>query len=238
MQYHLPFPGENHLLAADRLLLAAFGPVPPFYRLDPVGQMIFAMLSGRTRDELAMEKYTLLKTRLASWEKLAQMQPFRLRKLIAGVTFAERKAAHLPAALQEIIARRGRIELDFLGNWPVEKAKSWLEKLPGVGPKTSAAVLNFSTLQRRILMVDTAHNRAARRLGLVPEKSDIARTTRLLNRRLPNIWTAQDTETHHVLMQKLGRDFCIHGQPFCTNCPLCCICPSASGAWSQSGNMT
>ena len=234
MQYHLPLPGENGLLVVHRLLSAAFGSVSPFYRLDPVGQMILTILSGRTRDEIAMEKYTLLKTSLASWDELARMEPFRLRKLIEGVTFADRKAVHLPAALQAIIARRGRIELDFLAAWPIVKATSWLEGLTGVGPKTSAAILNSSTLRRRILMVDTAHNRAAQRLGLVPEKSDIARTTRLLNRQLPDAWTAHDTETHHALMQKLGQDFCVHGQPFCANCPLCRICPSASGVCEGS----
>ena len=54
-------------------------------------------------------------------------------------------------------------------------------------------------------MVDTAHNRVACRLGLVPARADIARATRLLNRQLPVAWTANDTESHHFLMQGLGR---------------------------------
>jgi endonuclease-3 len=230
MQYALPFAAGNPLLRIHGLLLDRFGPVPACHRLDPVGMLIFAMLSGRTRDRVAMRTFVELEGRLESWEQLAGMSPAAVEPLIADVTFAERKARHIPAALEEIIRRRGRLDLGFLAAWPVEDARHWLEQLTGVGPKTSMAVLNFSTLHLRVLMVDTAHNRVARRLGLVPEKADIARATRLLNRCLPAVWTADDTEDHHVLMQQLGRALCVHARPCCAGCPLLGACRTASAA--------
>lgn len=229
MQYTLPLAYENRLLTAHTLLLAAFGPIPACHRLDPVSQMIFAMLSGRTRDAVAMDIFKALAARLKRWEDLAKMEPHVVKPLIATATFAEKKAFYLPAAIGEILTRRGHLDLGFLAEWPVVMAKAWLETLPGVGVKTSTAVLNFSTLHRRILMVDTAHNRVTRRLGLVPQKAGLARATRLLNRQLPDAWEAGDTETHHVLMQSLGRRFCTHRHPDCPNCPLCAMCPHACG---------
>lgn len=226
MQYTLPLAEQNRLIDAHRLLLAAFGPVPACRRLDPVGQMVLAMLSGRTRDAVAMEVFMRLARHLKGWDRLAEMQPHTLKPLISDITFAERKAIYLPDAIRRILSLRGRLDLAFLVDWPVETARRWLEALPGVGAKTSAAVLNMSTLHRRILMVDTAHNRAARRLGLVPPKADIARATRLLNRQIPDAWNADDTEAHHVLMQDLGKRLCTFHHPDCPHCPLCTLCPS------------
>jgi endonuclease-3 len=238
MQYALPFAAGNPLLRIHGLLLDRFGPVPACHRLDPVGMLVFAMLSGRTRDEIAMRTFVDLEERLESWEQLAGMSPAAVEPLIANVTFAARKARHLPAALQEIIRRRGRLDLGFLAAWPVEEARHWLERLTGVGPKTSMAVLNLSSLHLRVLMVDTAHNRVARRLGIVPEKADIARATRLLNRCLPLCWTADDTEDHHVLMQRLGRALCVHARPCCAECPLLATCRTAAASAAGPGRLS
>ena len=109
----------------------------------------------------------------------------------------------------------------------MDAAQAWLESLPGVGPKTSAAVLNFSTLHRRVLCVDTAHYRVAVRFGLVPQKTTPKLASHLLNQLVPDHWTADDTETHHVLMQLLGRTLCTSGRPRCAPCPLRLMCPSA-----------
>ena len=66
--------------------------------------------------------------------------------------------------------KRGVLSLDFLADLPVEEARAWLERLPGVGPKTSAAVLSFSTLRRPALPVDSHHHRVAARTGLIPSR--------------------------------------------------------------------
>lgn len=226
MQYTLPFHGENRLQAIHAILLKACGPVPPFRRLDPVSQLILAVLSGRTTDAVAMRVFVSLRCHLQGWEKLAGMKPFAVKKLIVKVNHSDKKAVELPECIRQIISRRGKLDLDFLQDWPVDYAYEWLESLTGVGPKTCTATLNFSTLRKRILMVDTAHNRVARRLALVPQKSDLQRTTRSLNRQLPNDWTATDTERHHILMQTLGKRVCTHSYPDCSNCPLRRLCPT------------
>jgi endonuclease-3 len=230
MQYTLPFAIENRLLSAHRLLAAVLGPQAATHRLDPVSQMIFAMLSARTRDEIAKGAFEGLANSFPAWEPLARMRAGDLEKRIALTTFPEKKAIHVPGALQTIIRQRHRLDLEFLGMRTVEAAEEWLENLPGVGPKTSAAVLNFSTLHQRVLCVDTAHQRVAKRLGLIPARADLKRAKRLLNRQVPDDWTADDTELHHLLMQLLGRTVCTHAKPQCGLCPLQPMCPSATSA--------
>jgi endonuclease-3 len=227
MQYTLPFAIENRLLSAHRLLAAALGPVAATHRLDPVSQMIFAMLSGRTRDEIAKGAFENLANSFPTWEPLARMRAGDLEKRIALTTFPEKKAIYLPSALQGILRRRGDLDLAFLDERTVASAQDWLETLPGVGAKTSAAVLNFSILHKRVLCVDTAHHRVAVRLGLVPRNASLDRASRLLNAQIPDDWTADDTELHHLLMQLLGKTLCTHGRPRCGFCPLQLLCPSA-----------
>lgn len=234
MQLTLALASGSRLLEVHRILLARLGPVPcPL--LDPVSQLVLTMLSGRTRDEAAMAVFLELRANLQQrWEDLPGMPPALLLKLIAGVTFAERKAVFLPDAIQAILARRGNLDFEFLRLWPIDDAHYWLASLPGVGSKTSAAVLNFSTLNRRILMVDTAHNRVAKRLGFVPEKAGLARAARMLNRQLPDDWAASDARQHHIVMQRLGAQTCTHSNPRCADCCINAICPSSPRAGERA----
>lgn len=217
-------------MRAHELLSAAFGPVAATRRMDPVSQLVFAMLSGRTRDHLAKAAFEGLANSYATWEPIAHMRAGDLLARITTTTFPEKKALYLPRALQAIMRRRHRLDLDFLGRRPVGAAQDWLESLPGVGPKTSAAVLNFSTLHRRVLCVDTTHYRVAVRFGLVPPKTPYKLASRLLNQLVPDHWSADDTETHHVLMQLLGRTLCTSGRPRCAPCPLRLMCPTANSS--------
>lgn len=229
-QLSLPLGDENRLLTAHILLLAAFGPIPLFFKLNPVDQMILAMLSGRTRDEFALKIFVFFKNKVERWEDLADMQPSAIKKLINGVTYADKKARELSECIREIIALRRGLDLDFLRGWTTGNAHRWIENLTGVGPKVSSAVLNASTLNKRILMVDTAHRRVAKRFGLIPQTANDGPASRMLNRQIPDDWTAEDTEIHHFLIQRLGKETCIYDHPDCSNCPLVADCPTAQAA--------
>ena len=79
-----------------------------------------------------------------------------------------RRHRRLKATLEGISERYGSLTLDFLAKYRTEKIRAWLEQFPGVGPETSGAVVNFSTLRRRALCIDSHHLRVAQRLCLVP----------------------------------------------------------------------
>ena len=122
-------------------------------------------------------------------------------------------------------ADRGEWSLDFLGTMPVRDARAWLEALPGVGPKTSAAVLSFSTLRRPALPVDSHHHRVAARTGLIPATLVVGPSHQMLAAQLPPDWDAQQVYDNHEVLMLHGQQCCFFQNPACGRCPLLDLCP-------------
>ena len=233
MQLSMGFYNQRESLARlHRRLLARFGPPVPCRLLDPVSQLIMGLIGGRTLGADSLRAFRALLSRFESWEEICVADPASLARSIAAVTDAEVKARRLRAALRMIVARRGRLELDFLAGLPVEAALAWLETLPGVGRKVSAATLNFSTLRKKALVIDRHHLRILRRLGLVRTRATAAEAYRRIMPDLPPDWTAADLDDHHQLMKSLGQSHCRPEFPRCNACPLRDLCRLPDGAAS------
>jgi len=217
-------PAEFH-----RRLLKRYGEPGPWHHLDPVSQLVMGLIGGRTRSGVSLACFEALLARYGSWEAVRDGPVEDLKATIAPVTFAEAKAPRLKAALQQVMALRGRLELDFLADWPVDQALAWLERLSGVGRKVSAATLNFSTLRRKALVIDTHHLRILRRLGLIRPRAGVAEAYRRVVPRLPPDWTAKDFDDHHQLFKTLGQRRCHHAAPCCGVCLLQDLCPTGRG---------
>jgi endonuclease-3 len=108
----------------------------------------------------------------------------------------------------------------------VAPARQWLESFPGVGPKTSAAVLSFSTLRAKAMPVDSHHFRVAVRLGVIEEKIGEAKAHRVLEEMLPPEFSAQDVYDHHQVMMRHGQKICFYQSPDCPRCPVLDLCPT------------
>ena len=143
---------------------------------------------------------------------------------IVGVTFPEEKAPRLKLALEEITARVGELSLDFLAKYRTEKIRAWIEQFPGAGPMVSAEVVNFSTLRRPAIVMNSHHLRVAHRLGLTP-RGDARRTEELLMRQVPESWDADMLQRHHALVKLHGQTLCTFADPQCAKCPLLPLCP-------------
>ncbi len=229
MQMSLPLEEPRALAVIDRRLRAAYGPVPSYARLDPVSQLVLAILGARTRGAVSMAVFEGLWEEFGDWAGLREASAATVEPLIGAVTYPENKAKWLPAALRQITERRGALDLDFLETWPVEAARRWLETLDGVGPKASAAVLNFSTLGMRALVVDTHYYRVAKRLGVLPARTAFPAAHRLLTRQLPDDWSAAALDDHFELMKAHGQKRCRHANPICEGCPLADLCAMRRG---------
>lgn len=215
---------EGELVEVHNRLRAHYGALPAVHLLGPVPTLVLALLGTRTRSALAMRVVETLKGKLGSWEAVRDAPSAVILDLIRPVTFAEKKVVWLPGALRTITRARGRLELDFLADWPEEAASIWLCRLPGVDAKVSAAVLNFSRLRKRSLVVDSHHLRVAKRLGLIGAKASIGLAARRLSRQLPDHWSAADLDDHHTLMKLHGQKRCRHRSVRCGDCPLAGAC--------------
>ena len=145
---------------------------------------------------------------------------------IANVTWPEQKAPRIQEILRAITEQRGELALDFLGDLDVPTARAWLETLPGVGPKTSAAVLLFSRLRKPALPVDSHHHRVATRLGLIPPNVAVGPAHALLEAQLPKDWTAQQVYDNHEVLMLHGQRCCYFRNPACARCAVLDLCPT------------
>lgn len=226
MQPSLAFDSTPILSEIRERLLAVFGPQRDAERNDPLSQFVAAFISSRTHDDVSVHAFQQLRRQYASWELLARATSAEIETIIRPVTYAEKKAALLPSALRMISARSGALDLHFLIDWDEEMALQWLDGLPGVGPKIAATVLNFSTLRKRTLAVDTHLLRIGKRLRLLSQRADHDSAYGPFMSLVPDAWDADDLYEFHWLMKYLGQRDCTHNLPACSRCPLRDLCPS------------
>lgn len=215
-------------LAVHARLCPIYGcPIPYFHSLDPVSELVSSLLSHRTRNAESGRAFKALRARFPDWEAVIDAEVPEIEATIAGVTWPELKAPRIRDVLRAVRDRCGTLDLAFLADKDVEAARAWLQAIPGVGPKTSAAVLSFSTLRMPALPVDSHHHRVAQRLGLIGKTVDVGPSHPILRAQLPADWSAQDLYDNHEILMLHGQKVCHHHRPACGRCVLVDLCPSA-----------
>jgi endonuclease-3 len=221
-----PLFTDTRLEEIHRRLLAYYGRPSEREIWDPLKQFIYSMLSSRTKTEISLEVIRHLEERFGSWEHVRDASIPEIEDAIRAVTFPEPKAINLKAALEEITQRCGSLSLDFLKGYRTDKIRSWLERFDGVGVKTSAAVVNFSTLRRRAMCVDSHHLRVTQRLGFVAKSADARETESRLMEMAPVAWAPEMLDEHHSLIKIHGQQLCTKNHQRCGACPLLDLCPA------------
>lgn len=223
------------VLAVHRRLCAEYQcPIGYFHDLDPLSELVSSLLSHRTKNKDSGRAFRQLRAAFASWPAVRDAHVEAVQAAITPATWPEQKAPRIQATLREITRRLagtpgealGEDALDFLAALPVREARDWLERIPGVGPKTSAAVLAFSRLRRPALPVDSHHHRVAVRLGLIPASVDVGPAHAWLEAQLPADWDAQQVYDHHEVLMLHGQHVCFWRDPACARCVVRDLCPT------------
>jgi endonuclease-3 len=197
-----------------------------FHDLDPLSELVSALLSHRTKNSNSGKAFHNLKSKFGTWEAVRDAPTSDVEAAINACTWPEQKAPRIQEVLRLVGERHGTLSLDFLAGMEVSAARSWLEELPGVGPKTSAAVISFSILRGKALPVDSHHFRVAVRLDIISEKTGEGKANRVLENMLPHHFTAQEMYDHHQVMMRHGQKVCFYNRPDCGNCVLLYLCPT------------
>src|SRR2546425_4471293 len=207
-------------LEVTRRLTELYG-VAEWSKKDPMSMLVDIILSHRTRDEQTAAAYDNLIKHFGSWEAVRDAPTEEVQAEIDNVNWPETKAPRLQALMRHITEERGELNLDFLRDLPVEEGAAWLDRLEGVGPKTTAAVLLFSSRQP-ILPVDTHVHRVSIRLGLIGKKVTAEHAHALLQALLPN--DAQTIYNFHKALLRHGQRVCVYDHPRCEKCILTDLC--------------
>ncbi|WP_158824761.1 endonuclease III domain-containing protein [Mucilaginibacter lacusdianchii] len=197
-----------------------------FHDLDPLSELMSALLSHRTTNHNSGQAFRNLKELFGSWEAVRDAPTDEVQAAIKPCTWPEQKAPRIQQVLRLITEKCGGLSLEFLTQMDVADARRWLEELPGVGPKSSAAVISFSNMRGKALPVDSHHFRVATRLGIIDAKIGEAKAHHVLENMLPPDFTAQEMYDHHQVMMRHGQKVCFHYKPDCRRCVLLDVCPT------------
>ena len=226
---------EKALLVHARLCRAYGCPIAFFHDLDPLSELVSSLLSHRTRNADSGRAFKELRRRFADWAAVRDAPMEEVQNAVSACTWPEQKAPRIQQVLREVTRLRGELSLEFLKELPVGAARAWLEELPGVGPKTSAAVLLFSNLRMPALPVDSHHHRVAVRLGLIPANVAVGPAHDLLEALIPADWPAQEVYDHHEALMLHGQKCCFFQNPACRRCPVLDLCPTGQERLGSAG---
>lgn len=183
--------------------------------LPPVDELVCTILSQSTSDTNRDRGFTALTERFSDWQAVMDAPQEQVIDSIRPAGLANQKGPRIQAALRTIYDQQGAIELDFLENMPLDKAKEWLTNLKGVGPKTAAIILLF-TYNRPVFPVDTHVHRISRRLGLIGPRVSADKAHDIL----AELGDPDTFYPFHINLIRHGRQLCQARKPRCMLCPL------------------
>ncbi|MFD1256226.1 endonuclease III domain-containing protein [Mucilaginibacter terrae] len=225
------------VLEVHRRLYEIYGVrIEYFHDLDPLSELVTTLLSHRTKNRDSAQAFQNLRNAFGSWENVRDADVDAIMPQLKPCTWPEQKAPRVKEVLRLITEKLGQLNLDFLGGMEVTAARQWLEELPGVGPKSSAAVISFSTLRGKALPVDSHHFRVASRLGIIDAKIGEGKANRVLEDLLPPNFTARETFDHHQVMMRHGQKVCLYYKPDCAACIILDLCSTGQSIVAKKGN--
>ncbi len=186
---------------------------------NALDSLIETILSQNTNDKNRDLAFRRLKQAFPEWKTVETAPTEAIEEAIRPAGLAPQKAPRIKQVLEWLRETHGSLNLDFICEWPEEKAIETLSKLKGVGVKTSSVVLLFAC-QKDVFPVDTHIHRITKRVGLIPAKTSAANAHRLLGQWVPK----GEAFSLHINLLKLGRTICKARRPKCEMCPIRDVC--------------
>jgi len=170
--------------------------------------LIATMLSAQTTDKKVNQVTEILFKKYKDLEELSNADIEDIKKIIKPIGTYNVKAKNT-IEIASILK-----ELNYVPN-----DREYLEKLPGVGRKTTNVVLS-NIYNVPCIAVDTHVERVSKRLGLVPNKADVRKVEEILTKKIKK---ERLCRMHHQLVL-FGRYYCKSQNPQCDSCKLISIC--------------
>ena len=211
---------SNRATEITKMLVKKYGPFEPVRKLKPVEELVYTILSQHTSDINSERAYKNLLAKFGSLHAVAKADTTLIANVIKSGGLNKIKAVRIKNILNIILTKLGNLDLSFLGELPLEEAKSWLKDLPGIGPKSAAVILCFS-LDMPAMAVDTHVYRVSKRLQLIEEHISADASHEILE----GMVASTEVYKFHSALINHGRKTCKAINPNCSDCILSDICP-------------
>lgn len=212
MSSHPPNPRRVRRIVAA--LERAYGSPRHGNPRNPLDDLVYIILSTRTRDPSFGRTFRRLKGSFPSWNAVRRFDARRMERVLEPGGLGKLKTRQILAIITRLKRDFGRATLAPLGKMPDSEAEQFLTSLPGVGPKIAKCVLMY-TLGRQVLPVDVHVHRIATRVGF--------RTKRRPDTSQELIEGAVPPElrySFHVNAISHGRSVCLSRRPLCRMCQI------------------
>lgn len=220
--------GLRRLLAINLLLEGEYETPDLGNKSDPVDELVYIILSRRTREAAYQSAFDALKHRFSSWEDLDRTPVEAVELVIRPSGLARKKARSIKQALATLVDRFGACTLEPTSAWTDQEIKDFLCSLPEVGPKSAACVMMWS-LNRPAFPVDTHVGRVMERVGIWSELGlSLAGTGHKAKQAvLADLVPPSIRLPLHVNALLHGKKVCRPVRPLCGACRIVSLCDSA-----------
>lgn len=207
------------LCEAARLLAARYGTPRLGNKRDPISEIIFIILSARTRGLEHEAAYRRLRRELPTWAAVRDAPLQRIQRMIQRAGLSRIKARQIRGALRMLTRHFGRLSAAPLRTLDDASLEQLLASLPGVGIKTARCVMLYS-LDRKVFPVDTHCMRLFENLNIVnlPLRFEYGQDP------LQNMVPLNLRYSLHVNAVAHGRETCVPGAPRCESCVIAHLC--------------
>ena len=173
--------------------------------------LIAVVLSAQTTDKRVNSVTPILFQKYPTLKELSNAQIGDVMDIIKPIGTFHKKAEFIIAKI---------LVNDYNGKVPNDRVA--LEKMPGVGRKTTNVVLS-NLFNVPAIAVDTHVARVSKRLGLAKDSDDVLSIEKRLMKKFDkSVWSRR----HHQLVL-FGRYYCKATCPSCATCKLKSICKNS-----------
>lgn len=184
-----------------------------------IDSLIRVILSQNTNDRNSDRAYKKLMEKFGSAENILEAKKEEVADSISVAGLHNIKTERIKKCLEKLKEERGNLSLEFLRDLKLEDAREWIMKLPGIGPKSAAVVLNFQ-FGKAAFPVDTHVFRVSKRLGLIPTDVTRKKAHHLMEKKVPEDRMFE----FHLNLIRHGREVCVARTPQCSKCFLTETC--------------
>jgi endonuclease III len=156
--------GISHLREVSRILAILYGSPDLGNKPDPTDELVYIILSRKTREGAYQQGFDSLKKRFRTWDDLLDAPRSEIEKLVFSGGLLGKKITSLYGALGKLRETFGSCTLEPARDWPDEKLEAFLCELPEIQRKSAYCVMMYS-FGRQVFPADTHVGRVLSRIG-------------------------------------------------------------------------